>query len=88
MASSLVGRLGWPLAAGAAFAFLIGLALQGERRDPMQEFKAAGLLTAFPPEEAREIEIVSGAETWRFRRDGAWRAVEPAKPVPVQVTAH
>ena len=82
VAAALIRRWAWPLAAVAAFAFLVGLALHGERRDPMQEFKPAGLLTAFAPEDAREIEIVSGAETWRFHRDGAWRAVEPAKPVP------
>jgi hypothetical protein len=72
----------WPLAAAAAFALLVGLALQGERRDPMQEFKPAGLLTAFAPEDAREIEVAVGAEVWRFRRDGAWRPLEPPKPVP------
>jgi hypothetical protein len=74
--------MAWPLAAVAAFAFLVGLALQGERRDPMQEFKPAGLLTAFAPEDAREIEIAIGADVWRFRRDDAWRPIEPTKPVP------
>ena len=78
----MIRRVVWALAAAAAFAFLVGLALQGERRDPMQEFKPAGPLTAFAPEDAREIEIASGAEVWRFRRDGAWRSVEPTKPVP------
>jgi hypothetical protein len=68
-----------------AFTFLVGLALQGERRDPMQDFKPAGLLTAFAPEDAGEIEIAIGSDVWRFRRDGAWRAVEPPKPVPVDV---
>ena len=76
--------MAWPLAAVAAFAFLVGLALQGERRDPMQEFKPAGLLTAFAPEDAREIEIAIGADVWRFRRDDAWRAIEPTKPVPAE----
>jgi hypothetical protein len=82
VAPPLIRRLGWPLAAAAAFAFLVGLALQGERRDPMQDFKPAGLLTAFAPEDAREIEIGTGAEVWLFRRDGAWGSVEPAKPLP------
>ncbi len=78
----MIRRVAWPLAAVAAFAFLVGLALQGERRDPMQEFKPAGLLTAFAPEDAREIEIAAGAAVWHFRRDGAWRPVEQTKPVP------
>ena len=81
----MIRRLGWPLAAGLAFAFLVGLALHGSRRDPMQEFKPAGLMTAFAPEDAREIEIATGAETWRFQRDGAWRAVDPPKPAPADV---
>ena len=78
----MIRRVAWPLAAVAAFAFLVGLALHGERRDPMQEFKPAGLLTTFAPEDAREIEIAIGAEVWRFHRDGAWRSVETAKSVP------
>jgi hypothetical protein len=82
VAPALIRRVVWPLAAATAFAFLVGLALKGERRDPMQEFKPAGLLTAFAPEDAREIEIATGAEVWRFRRNGAWRTVEPTKPVP------
>src|SRR5207302_3162568 len=85
VAAALIRRWAWPLAAVAAFAFLVGLALHGERRDPMQEFKPAGLLTAFAPEDAREIEIATGAETWRFRREDVWRAVDPPKPVPADV---
>jgi hypothetical protein len=82
VALALIRRVAWPLAAAAAFAFLVGLALHGERRDPMQKFKPAGVLTTFTPEDAREIEIAIGAEVWRFRRDGAWRSVERAKSVP------
>jgi hypothetical protein len=82
VAPALIRRVAWPLAAAVAFAFLVGLALQGERRDPMQDFKPVGLLTAFAPEDAREVEIAIGAEVWRFHRDGVWRSVEPAKPVP------
>jgi hypothetical protein len=85
VAASLIRRLAWPLLAVAALAFLVGLALHGERPDPMQEFKAAGLLTAFTPEDAHEIEIMAGAEVWRFRRDGEWRAVDPSKPVPADL---
>ena len=85
VAASLIRRLAWPLLAASAFAFLAGLALHGERPDPMQAFKAAGLLTAFTPGDAREVEIVAGAEVWRFRREGEWQAVDPAKPVPADL---
>jgi hypothetical protein len=85
VAASLIRRLAWPLSAVAALAFLVALALHGERPDPMQKFKAAGLLTAFTPEDAREVEIVTGAEVWRFRRDGEWRAGDPSKSVPADL---
>jgi hypothetical protein len=66
----------------AAFAFLIAAALHGQRRDPMQEFKPAGVLTAFTPEDAREVEITRGGKVWRFRRDGEWRNSDPSQAVP------
>jgi hypothetical protein len=89
VASPLIRRAGWLLAAVAAFAFLAALALHGERPEPgLARFKAAGLLTAFAPEDAREVEIVTGGETWRFRRDGAvWRAVAPPRAVPAEATS-
>lgn len=82
-------RAGWPLAAVAAFAFLIALALHGERPEPgLVRFKAAGLMTAFSPDDAREVEIALGGETWRFRRDGTeWRAIAPAVAVPAEASA-
>jgi hypothetical protein len=85
VAAALIRRLAWPLVAAGAFAFLAGLALHGERRDPMQEFRPAGLLTAFAPEDAREVEIATGAGTWRFRRDGGWWEVDSSKPAPADV---
>jgi len=81
VASPLIRRWGWPLAAAAAFVFLAAVAMHGQRRDPMQEFKPTGVLTAFAPEEAREIEISSGGEVWRFRRDGEWKAAAAPKPI-------
>ena len=74
------------MAAALALAFLAALALQGERPEPgMVGFKAAGLLTAFAPQEAREIEVGRAGEVWRFRRDGgSWRVVEAPRPVPAQ----
>jgi hypothetical protein len=90
VAPPLIGRVGWPLAAAAAFVFLAALALHGERPEPgLARFKPAGLLTAFAPEEARQIEIAQGGETWRFRRDGTeWRAVAPTGAVPADAGAH
>lgn len=71
----MIRRWAWPAAAVLAFAFLVGLALQGGRPDIMVQFKPAGLLSAFAPEEAREIEIATGAERRRFVRDGdRWSA--------------
>jgi hypothetical protein len=70
----MIGRWAWPVAAALAFAFLVGLALQGGRPDILVEFKPGGLL-AFAPEQAREIEIATGADRKRFVRDGdRWKA--------------
>jgi hypothetical protein len=70
MAPPMIGRWAWPAAAALAFAFLIGLALQGSRPDLMVQFKPTGLLTTFLPEEAREVEIARGTDRKRFLRDG------------------
>jgi hypothetical protein len=71
------------MAAVVALAFLAVLALHGERPEPgMVGFKAAGLLTAFAPEDARVVEVSRAGEVWRFRRDGkSWRAVQAPRPV-------
>lgn len=82
MASSLK-RLAWPLAAATAAAFLVGLALHGERPEPgLVRFEAAGLMTQFAPEEANEVEIATADGTWRFRRQASWEEVTLARPVP------
>jgi hypothetical protein len=70
VASPLIRRWSWAAAAGLAFAFLVGLALHGGRPDIMVQFKPAGLLTAFAPEDVREVEIATGAQRRRFVRDG------------------
>jgi hypothetical protein len=70
----MIGRWAWPVAAAAAFAFLVGLALHGGRPDLLVDFKPSGLM-AFAPEQAREIEIARGSERKRFVRDGErWEA--------------
>jgi hypothetical protein len=86
VAPPLSRRLGWPVAAAVAFAFLAGLAFHGERPEPgFAPFKAAGFLTAFAPQEAREVEIASAGETWRFRREGsAWRAEQTPRVVSAE----
>jgi hypothetical protein len=83
MAPSLIRRLAWPLAAVVALLFVLSLALTGGRPDSgLTHFKPAGLLTAFAPDDAREVEIAVGGRTWRFRREGAWRVVEAPQPIP------
>jgi hypothetical protein len=73
-------RWAWSAAAALAFAFLVGLALQGGRPDIAVEFKPGGLM-AFAPEQVREIEIRRGADRRRFVRNGErWEApVETAE---------
>ena len=60
MATALIRRWAWQLAGAAAFAFLLVAAMHGQRRDPMQDFKPAGVLTAFAPEEARDVDVSFG----------------------------
>jgi hypothetical protein len=74
----MIRKWAWPAAAALAFAFLVGLALHGGRPDILVEYKPAGLLP-FAPEDAREIEIVTGADRRRFVRDGdRWKAPSEA----------
>lgn len=84
VAPPLIRRAAWPVAAAVALAFLAALALHGERPESgLVRFKAAGLLTAFAPTDAREIEVAKTGEIWRFRREGgSWRAVETPRPAP------
>ena len=82
MASPLT-RLAWPLASIAAAAFLVGLALHGERPEPgLVRFVAAGLMTGIAPDLASEVEIVTADGTWRFRKQATWEEVAAARPVP------
>lgn len=71
------------MAAALAATLLLVLALHGERPEPgLDRFKPAGLLTAFAPEDAREIEVRRGRQAWRFRRDaGTWRMIDGSSPV-------
>jgi hypothetical protein len=86
VAAALIRRWAWSLAGLAAFAFLVAAALHGQRRDPMQEFRPAGVLTAFAPEDAREVEITLEGKVWRFRRDGGWRSSDPSKTAPADLS--
>jgi hypothetical protein len=82
-------RFAWPLGAAVAFVFLVALALHGERPQPgMARFVAAGLMTRLAPDEAREVVIVTGGETWRFHRQTAWQQVEGPRPAPPEFAAH
>jgi hypothetical protein len=84
VAPPLIRSIGWSLAAAAAFVFLVGLALHGERPEAgLAPFKRAGLMTAFAPEDASEVEVADAGEIWRFRREGpTWRAAEAPHAVP------
>jgi hypothetical protein len=88
VASTLIRRAAWPLAAAAALVFLVALALHGQRPEAgLASFKAGGLFTSFPPEQAQEVEIIRAGKTWRFMREGpTWRPVEAAGPVPREAT--
>ncbi len=88
MATPLIRRARWPLAAAVAVAFLAILALHGERPDSaLAPFKAAGPLTAFAPEQAREVDIAKAGDTWHFRREaGTWQAVHAPRPVPADAS--
>lgn len=83
MAPSLIRRLAWPSAAALALLFVVGLALTGKRPDAgIAQFKPSGLLTAFAPDDTREVEIAVGGKTWRFRReDDGWQSVETPRKV-------
>jgi hypothetical protein len=89
VAPSLTRRVAWPLAAALAFAFLVLLALHGERPDAgLRSFVSAGLMTSFASQDARAVEITRDRESWRFERDGqAWRTIEAPSPVPADVGA-
>jgi hypothetical protein len=83
MAPSLIRRLAWPLAAALALLFVVGLALTGKRPDAgIVQFKPSGLLTAFAPDDTREVRIAVGGKTWRFRREEVWQSVEAPAKVP------
>lgn len=62
-------RWAWLAAAALAFAFLVGMALHGQRPDILVDFKPAGLLP-FDPDQARAIEIAKGVDRKRFVRTG------------------
>jgi hypothetical protein len=73
VAPPLISRLAWPVAAAVSFAFLVGLALHGERPEPgLVRFEAAGFMKQFALEDVREVEIATPAGIRRFRRDGDW----------------
>ena len=87
VSAALTRRWAWPLIAAAAFAFLVAAAMHGQRRDPMRDFRPAGVLTAFAPEEAREVEITLGRKVWHFRRDGEWRSSDPSNTAPADLSS-
>jgi len=70
---SAARRLAWPLAAAVSFAFLVGLALQGERPNTaLVDFQPAGFLKQFGPEAADEVEISTASGRRKFVRASGW----------------
>lgn len=53
----------------------------------MSRFVAAGLMTWLAPDDAREVSIVTGEGTWRFRRQATWEQVEGPHPAPPGIAA-
>jgi hypothetical protein len=73
VASPVTARLGWPLAAALAFAFLAGFALHGKRPEAgLADFKPGGFLTQFAPEDAAEVEVATPNGRRTFRRSDGW----------------
>jgi hypothetical protein len=69
----MIRRLAWPIVAAIAFAFLVGLALHGERPEPgLVSFKAAGFLKQFAPNAAIEVDVSRQTKHKLFRRDADW----------------
>jgi len=77
VAPAALRRLAWPAAAVGSAAFIVALALHGERPEPgLARFVAAGLMT-LPPERVSEVDVTSGGRTWRLRRaESRWTLVE------------
>lgn len=48
----------------------------------MARFVAAGVMTQFAPDMAREVEIVTADATWRFRRQAVWEEVGSTRSAP------
>jgi hypothetical protein len=67
--AAVMTRWAWPAAAALSFAFLVGLALHGQRPDILVDYKPAGVLP-FEPDQARGIEIAKGTDRNRFVRSG------------------
>ena len=76
MASAALRRLAWPAAAVTAAAFIVALAMHGERPEPgLARFVAAGLMTA-PPERVTEVDLAAGGRTWQLRRgESGWAVI-------------
>ena len=81
MAPPALRRLAWPAAATAAAAFIVALALHGERPEPgLARFVAAGLMTV-PPERVSEVDVAATGRSWRLRRGATGWAVVEGSPL-------
>lgn len=77
----------WLVASLAAAATLLWMALVGERpATHVAGFEAAGVMRQIALHEIHEIEVTSGARSWRFTRDPAgWVGVGPPTAGSIKV---
>lgn len=66
----------WTATAGLAIAFMLALALHGERPEPgLGRFVASGPMARPLPSEVDTVDLTYGARAWQFRRTaaGSWQ---------------
>jgi len=82
-----VNRLLWLVASFAAAGTLLWMALVGERpATHVAGFEAAGVMRQVALHEVHEIEVTSGARSWRFTRDPVgWVGAGPAAAGSIKV---
>ncbi len=79
-------RWPWPVASLAAAAVLLWLAFSGERASThVARFESAGVMRNVSVHEIQEVEIASGARSWRFTRfQAGWVVAGPSGDAPLK----
>jgi hypothetical protein len=86
VAQAKMRRSLWPVASFLAAAMLLWLAFSGERSAThVVKFEAAGVMRDVALHEIQEVEIVSGARSWLFKKVSAgWMVTGPAGTAPLR----